>query len=428
MKFIKSKAILHVLLSCTLVLGQLATTVAYATPSPEGTTESVSVGVDPMKLEYQVYPLPREITYQNEGFELAGKINVMLGTDIDDSTKQKIEAVLSEVKGLEVSFSDAEVEGSINLKVGVNGSSDSADLELTGANKLMDVDSGGVLYNDINIFETNEAYDSYILKVDNNTITILGEHTDAAYYGVTTLSHIINEMKDSNVTKIRNMTIRDYASVTYRGFIEGYYGVPWSHEDRMELMRYGSQFKMNAYIFAPKDDPYHNSQWREPYPEDKLIEQGELAKVGQETKNTYIWSIHPFMTDAFNFNNYDAELATIFTKFEQLYGVGVRQFAVLADDATGVGEANTEKIIADIDAWIKAKGDVKPLIYVSHNYTSQWGDKTFLKNVINELPQDLEILWTGQQTCGYATAGGANDFTNIVYPGGQVEILDKRNL
>ena len=45
-----------------------------------------------------------------------------------------------------------------------------------------------------------------------------------------------------------------------RGFIEGYYGNPWSNTDRAELMRYGGDLKLNQYFFAPKDDPYHNRE------------------------------------------------------------------------------------------------------------------------------------------------------------------------
>ena len=51
--------------------------------------------------------------------------------------------------------------------------------------------------------------------------------------------------------------MRDYADVNIRGFIEGYYGLPWSNEDRMSLMRFGGDYKMTSYIFAPKDDEYH---------------------------------------------------------------------------------------------------------------------------------------------------------------------------
>ena len=164
--------------------------------------------------------------------------------------------------------------------------------------------------------------DSYILSVDNNVIAVLGKDTDAAFYGMTSLKHIGKQV-DNGI--VRDLKINDYSDVAFRGFIEGYYGNPWSNEDRAELMKFGGEFKMNQYIFAPKDDPYHNSQWRTLYPQEELAEIAELAKVGNETKCRYVWSIHPFMYSAFNFNNYENDLAVIEAKFQQLLDAGVRQ-------------------------------------------------------------------------------------------------------
>ena len=50
---------------------------------------------------------------------------------------------------------------------------------------------------------------------------------------------------------IRCLEMEDYADTQTRGFIEGYYGIPWSDEDRISLMKFGGEFKMTSYIFAP---------------------------------------------------------------------------------------------------------------------------------------------------------------------------------
>lgn len=38
------------------------------------------------------------------------------------------------------------------------------------------------------------------------------------------------------------------------------------------------EYKMNAYIYAPKSDPYHREKWREPYPASELDRMKELIK------------------------------------------------------------------------------------------------------------------------------------------------------
>ena len=80
---------------------------------------------------------------------------------------------------------------------------------------------------------------------------------------------------------------------------------------------------------------YTHLKWRELYPEEKLAEIRELARVGNQSKTRYVWTIHPFMNNRIRFGNeahYQEDLATIKAKFTQLMKVGVREFGILADD------------------------------------------------------------------------------------------------
>ena len=47
-----------------------------------------------------------------------------------------------------------------------------------------------------------------------------------------------------------------------RGYIEGYYGRLLSWEDRGRLLRCLERLSMNAYLYAPKEDPCHRLDWR----------------------------------------------------------------------------------------------------------------------------------------------------------------------
>ena len=59
------------------------------------------------------------------------------------------------------------------------------------------------------------------------------------------------------------MTERTFA---YRGVIEGFYGPPWSHENRLHLLRHMPTWNMNLYICSARNDPYHRFHWDVPYP------------------------------------------------------------------------------------------------------------------------------------------------------------------
>ena len=74
---------------------------------------------------------------------------------------------------------------------------------------------------------------------------MLGRDTDAAFHGITSLKHIFNQIKDNNILELK---INDYADVKGRGFIEGYYGNPWSNEDRADV--YKRQFNYCFYYLV----------------------------------------------------------------------------------------------------------------------------------------------------------------------------------
>ena len=298
--------------------------------------------------EYEIYPIPQNVEYGDTNLSLGTEVNVVVEENIDDATINRLLEVLS-IKGINHEVSNEIKEGKTNFLIGIHNSNGVVDNYFTENN-----------LNDTAHFEN---FDAHILSVKDNVVAVLGKDTDAAFYGITTLKLIFKQVEGN---EIRNLVIKDYSDGQWRGFIEGYYGIPWSNENRMSLMEFGGDFKMNAYIFAPKDDEYHSLKWRDPYPAEKLAEIEELVEVGSATKNKFIWTIHPFLKDGMDFSTeetYQAELEKIIAKFEQLYNIGVRQFGVLADDAEGEA-ANQVKLMNDLEAWRLEKGDVYNLIFV----------------------------------------------------------------
>src|ERR671933_828648 len=52
----------------------------------------------------------------------------------------------------------------------------------------------------------------------------------------------------------------------WRGIVEGAYGPPGDHAARTRVLRWMPRHGFNAYVHAPKDDPYQRANWRDPYP------------------------------------------------------------------------------------------------------------------------------------------------------------------
>lgn len=339
---------------------------------------------------YEIYPIPQSIEYNTGKLNLGNDVNVIFEEGIDDATKNRLIEVLA-IKGISYEVTTEVKSDKINFLVGLHNSNGVVDNYFTE--------------NNLNDNAHFEKFDSHIVSVKDNVVAVLGKDTDAAFYGITTLKLIFKQLDGS---EIRNLLIKDFSDGQWRGFIEGYYGIPWSNENRKSLMEFGGDFKMNAYIFAPKDDEYHSLKWRELYPDEKLAEIKELVDVGIATRNEFIWTIHPFLKDGMDFSteeNYKAELEKIIAKFEQLYSIGVRQFGVLADDAEG-DEKNQVKLMKDLEDWRLSKKDVKNLIFVPKVYTkeSAGGDvnNAYLKT-IGTMPETVDIMWTGDVILGYVT-------------------------
>lgn len=257
--------------------------------------------------EYEIYPKPQSINYGEENFTITEKVNLVFESTIDTYTKEKLYSILKD-KGITYEVSEDYVDGVTNFLVGTNGS-----------NEVVDTYFKKISVKTDNLFEN---IDSHVVYINNGTIGILGKDTDASFYGLVSIHHIFDQI-DRN---IRNLQIEDFADTKVRGFIEGFYGIPWSDEERISLMEFGGEFKMTSYIFAPKDDTYHKgANAFDLYPEERLEEIKEMAEVGNKTKTRFVWSIHPFGTNAGrDESKYKENLEKIIAKFNQLYDVGVR--------------------------------------------------------------------------------------------------------
>ena len=366
------KKILKQILTGVLAVAMVLTMMPISTPTVQAAED---------KTTYEIYPNPHDMSYQDGEFVIRQEVNVVFEETIDSVTQKRMNEILAS-KNKKVTTSQEKVEGKTNILVGTYNSKGYVD---TYVQKNYNVDAS--------LFE---KFGAHFVASNNGEIVVLGRDTDAAFYGITSLKHIFNQMDGST---IRNFTIKDYADTNIRGFIEGYYGIPWSNEDRMSLMKFGGDFKMTSYVFAPKDDPYHTSKWREEYPAEEIAEIKKMVAVGNESKCRFVWTAHPFM-GGFNANNADAEIQALLNKFDQLYEAGVRQFGVLGDDVGNLDKNVVVKMMNKVSEWAKKKGDVYDTVFCPAGYNHSWqGDYSELNKYDKEFPDDVKIFWTGEAVC-----------------------------
>ena len=363
--------------------------------------------------DYQIYPTPHTVTSANGEIPLSDTITTVVAEGIDADTVTRMNGVL-DLKGLKAAQSDSVPAGSgeTSLLVGIKGSKGAVDAHV---DKL--VKEGKLSYTD-GLFDKTDAYLLAALPAQGggpSQIIVLGRDTDAAFYGLTTLYQIFQQVEGDT---LRALAVSDYADVITRGFIEGYYGNPWSTEDRVNLMEWGGYYKLNAYFYAPKDDPKHNAKWRELYTEQELKDKIEpLAKAGNESKCRFVFALHPFMSNPITPTNYDESVKVLKQKFTQVMDHGVRQIAILADDAGDQGKDLYIKLCKEMTDWLheqqkaeNADGALKypglkdTLIFCPVNYMGH-GESWY-----SRLPETVQVINTGGRVWGKIDDGFASAF------------------
>jgi hypothetical protein len=184
--------------------------------------------------------------------------------------------------------------------------------------------------------------------------------------------------------------------------IEGFYGPPWSHQDRLDMIRFMGRVGMNMYFYGPKDDPFHREKWREPYPADQIARIGELVKVGAENGVDIWFAISPGLSMTYSDT---ADYRALLAKLDAVAAVGVRHVAFFVDD---VPEALTHEAdrarfssVAEAHAYVinNLKRDLDArglaLAVVPTTYTNSFGSRDYIRELGRLVPKEVPLAWTG---------------------------------
>lgn len=250
-----------------------------------------------------------------------------------------------------------------------------------------------------------EISGAYTMRIDKKGVTIVGYDERGAFYGIQTLRQLI-ESPIAAEKQLPYLDINDYPDLPNRGVVEGFYGTPWSHQVRMSLIDFYGKFKMNTYLYGPKDDPFHSCpNWRLPYPEKEAQNIKELVQACKRNRVDFVWAIHPGQDIKWNEEDYQ----NLVNKFNWMYDLGVRDFAIFFDDISGEGTnplKQTELLNRLTDDFVKAKGDVSPLTVCPTDYSKLWANPTPQGSLAiygDSLNPDIKVFWTGDVVCSDLT-------------------------
>jgi hyaluronoglucosaminidase len=261
-----------------------------------------------------VSPAPQEISRVGGDVVVPRRVEIVTGADTDAPARQTLVDVL---RAHGVTRVDVRTTASGTAPLTIHlGSADRADI----AAALADT-------------RAPDRPEAYALRVDNGdgplgTVALGGADGAGQYYAVQSLRQLFVPTDDGG-WRLAGAAISDYPAMPLRGTIEGFYGTPWTHQERMDQLAFYGDVKANTYIYAPKDDPYHREKWDEPYPADKVAALGELAQQASDHHVHFTFAVSPGNSICYSS---EADFQALTAKLQQMYDLGVRAFSIPLDD------------------------------------------------------------------------------------------------
>ncbi|MFD0021977.1 beta-N-acetylglucosaminidase domain-containing protein [Streptomyces sp. NPDC058382] len=158
-----------------------------------------------------------------------------------------------------------------------------------------------------------------------DTVAVDGLGDDGLFHGVQTLRQLIGG------GEIAGVTIRDWPSAAVRGMTEGFYGQPWTQEERLAQIGFMGRTKQNRYLYAAGDDPYRQARWRDPYPAGRRADFRALAERAAAEHVTLGWAVAPGQSMCLSS---ERDVKALTKKIDAMWALGVRVFQVQFQDVS----------------------------------------------------------------------------------------------
>jgi hyaluronoglucosaminidase len=221
--------------------------------------------------------------------------------------------------------------------------------------------------------------------------------------------------------------------VRVAGVIEGFYGEPWSHAERLDVIRFCAQRRFNTWVHAPKDDPYHRRLWRDPYPDSELERLGELVAEARRVGVEFAYAIAPGLDLCYS---KESELETLLAKCEQVRSVGVQSFQLLWDDLEHTlncpedealyGDEERPSAAAQAPFSNRVARELEqpgPLVICPMGYAGT-GDSPYRKILGPRLDPEIVCYWTGPEVVSWGITREALDLAVYRYRDHEILIWD----
>jgi hyaluronoglucosaminidase len=366
-------------LAFAVVAGALGgTPAAVAAPPAPGTAAQTPESASP---ELSVWPRPQSLRATGVPAAVTDEVALVTDGTAEASDLEALRAVLREAGARRIaalSTGDPLPSGALVVRVGA---------ERARSGDRQALPSGG-----------------YRLSVGPAGVTLSGTGEDGLFHAVQTLRQLVRP--DGTIA---GAEVRDWPGTAVRGTTEGFYGTPWTHDERLAQLDFMGRTKQNRYLYAPGDDLYRQARWQEPYPAERRAEFRELAERARRNHVTLGWAVAPGQAMCFAS---DADVRALNRKLDAMWALGFRAFQLQFQDVSYSEwhcEADEERFGSGPQAAARAHARVTNAVarHLAERHPGasaltlmpteyyQDGATDYRKTLAGALDADVTVAWTG---------------------------------
>jgi hyaluronoglucosaminidase len=355
-----------------------------------------------------VTPTPREMRWLGPDVSVPPEVDVLAADDVAAATTDTVSEVLRAagartVRELGPGERDR-VEAPLVVDVGALGAEPTTSpLRDAGLEVPADVPAEGY------------ALAAFTREGGTAEIVLAGADAAGTFYAAQTLRQLLTGAtgrSDAGTAPaaVAGVGVVDHPAMRHRGAVEGFYGSPWTQQERLDQLAFYGRFKLNTYIYAPKDDPYHRDRWREPYPAEQVAGLRSLIDRAAANQVRFTFAVSPGISICYSD---PADLDALVAKLDAVYQLGVRAFSVALDDivytrwncdgdrsrygapsSEAAARAQVELLNALQRGFIADHEGAQPLQMVPTEYRGT-DDSPYRRVIREQLDPAVEVMWTG---------------------------------
>lgn len=247
-----------------------------------------------------------------------------------------------------------------------------------------------------------------------DTVALDGVGPDGLFHAAQTMRQLVTGRQ------LASVAVRDWPGTAVRGTTEGFFGQPWSQQQRLAQLDFMGRTKQNHYLYAPGDDPYRQARWREPYPAAQRAGFRALAERARANHVTLGWALSPGQDLCYSSED---DLRALRRKVDAMWALGVRSVQLQFQDVSysewhcdadadtyGTGPRAAAKAQARIANALAAHlaerhPEAAPLSLMPTEYY-QDGSTAYRSALSDALGERVEVAWTGVGVVPRTITGG----------------------